>query len=245
MEHKTYGPYITLIAQHSHSSWLIDRLKINSEYNTFVRVSNEQDILSTLNNTPFNLIIIDEAFNVSEIFLAIKMANNINYRTPIIALIDHGNAEQRKNMIAIGFDDCLIKPLSADNLEETISFWRGHDIPAMYLSSVQTLLDNCRNNRKLAMTLYEKLFAALPQHVDLIETAIISKDLKLALDTTHTLNGYVKTCYLQPIEEAADRLEKSFINNKPELIDNNFLILKQRISTFLENQQLIFDFLEK
>lgn len=244
MQRFTSSPFFILVVQQEHPIWLTAKANSNNDFINLVLASHEQDILSALSNTTFNLILIDEAVHAAEIIPIIRMPGSINQHTPAIVLIGHDEAEHKKNLVAIGFDDCLIKPLTINNLEEATQFWQGFDETAIYLKAVQNLLDNCRNNRQLVLTLYEKLFMSLPQQVEVIETSLNNGDYQAALNTTHSLVGSVKTCYLQPIEEASVCLEKSFMQGTPELIDHHFSALKQRMQLFLSKREIILWYLE-
>ncbi|CAG7856588.1 hypothetical protein MCAMS1_01135 [biofilm metagenome] len=245
MQHKINKQFVTLIAQPDHPAWLKEKQASNSGNDLIILARSEQDTLSSLSNTLLGLIIIDESINTDLTITNLRSANAINSHTPTIAIINSNSAQHRKKMISLGYDDCLLKPFTIGDLEEIIRFWKGDEILTAYQCSIQNLLDNCRDNKELAMTLYEKLFATLPQHIELIETALKNNNYELALDTTHILNGSVKTCYLQPIEEISDCLEKSFIEEKYDLVEYHFLTLKDRIKTFLDNQQTILSYLEK
>jgi|GEM_PF-840930 len=245
MSTNNFQPFVTLVAQQDPPAWLIDKANKNNSFFSCVLAIQEQDILAKVISTVFNLIIIDENIIVGKIIPAIRNPQSLNLHTPAIALTPHTENDHKKHLITLGFDDCLPKPLINECLDETIRFWQGHNVQFDYLWSLKTLLDNCRNNRKLAISLYEKLFDSLPQQIDSIETAFGNGDFRLAYDITHKLNGSVKTCFLKPVGETADCLKKIFNENKPELIEPHFLALKQRIGVLLQNREKIFEFLEK
>lgn len=238
-------PFVILIAQPNHPDWLVNSANNSSGNIICVLADHKQDIVTKINSTGFNLIIIDETINAGEVISAIRKPKSLNQQTPSIALTGQTESVHKKHLISLGFDDCLPKPLMNDNLKELIEFWHGHEVQSGYLRSLQILLDNCRNNRKLAITIYEKLFDSLPQQIDMIEAALVNSDYRSALELTHKLNGAVKTCYLKPVEVVSDNLEKIFQQSQPELIDQQFLALKQSIGDFLQNRETIFEYLSK
>ncbi len=238
-------PFVTLVAQAKTTSLYIQDLQKCFDSNTVVWADTFDDTLAAVGNRQFDLIIIDLKLKGLDIIANIKAPDGINCTTPVIALIEIDEVNERKNIIKQGFDDCLVKPLSAYNLEETIAFWRGDNNWATYQESIQTLLANCRNNRTLAATLYKKLLETLPQQIDRIENALQAGDYSSIADSAHTLNGCIKTCYLKPLAGIAQNLETCVIEKNYDLVDGYFLMLKQKVRTFIDFQQQILDYLEK
>jgi HPt (histidine-containing phosphotransfer) domain-containing protein len=193
----------------------------------------------------FNLIIVDLDLGDFDLVSLAKNPSCINRNTPVIALLDEVDSAQKSKLIAAGFDDLLSKPLTADNLSEIMGFWCGSDGLSSFLNSIQTLLANCRNDRSLVIELYKKLFEELPQQIDRIEAALKTRQYQLALDVTHNLNGCVRTCYLQDIEELANALERCLIQKKYEFADGYFLMLQQQVSTFIDHRRPILDHLHE
>lgn len=213
-------------------------------YRTGLVIANTQEkALTAVTGELFNLIIVDLGLVDLGLVSLVKNTGCINCNTPTIALADKVDSIQRRTLIAAGFDDCLSKPLTADNLGELVQLWCSNDVLTSFLDSIQTLLANCRNNRVLVMALYKKLFEELPQQIDQIETALKTGQYQLAFDVTHNLNGCVRTCYLQDIEELANALEKCLIQKKYEFADGYFLMLQQGVSTFIDHRHPILDHL--
>lgn len=245
MQSNDLTPFVTLVAQAKSTSLFTQDLQKCFDSDTLVWADTFEDTLAAISKRQFNLIIVDLTLKGLDIISSVKTPNSVNYQTPVVALIDIDEINQRKNIIKQGFDDCLVKPLSVHNLEETIAFWRGNNNWTAYQESIQTLLTNCKNNRTLATTLYKKLFEALPQQIDRIDSALQSGDYPSALDPAHTLNGCIKTCYVKPLEEIAQNLETSVIEKNYDLVDGYFLMLKQKIRAFIDYERQILEYLEK
>jgi CheY-like chemotaxis protein len=209
-------------------------------------LTNTQDEASTaIAGRLFDLIIIDTDLNGFGLVSIAKSVGCINNNTPIIALTDKADSNQRSHLIAAGFDDCLLKPLTTDNLDEMISLWRKNDDLSSYLNSIQTLLAKCKNNRKLVLTLFNKLFEELPLQISCIEEALKNGQHQLAFDVTHKLNGSAKICCLQDLEESATALEACLIQKSHEYAEGYFLMLQQRISAVINQRHSILDHLNK
>ena len=200
----------------------------------------------------------------------IKEKQCINNDTPIIAITAHAQKNQYQAVIDAGFDDCLIKPIFALQLYKCISHLQPEvtelhpgtvqpndhkgegtinatkidrycQTEANDLNCVVELLTRTQQNRKLAKSLFERLFHELPQQIISIADALKKTDYALAADTTHKLHGSVSFCGLTNIQKAAFLLESSLLNHKSDLIENNFYALQDQVRHFLNAQKTIID----
>jgi DNA-binding NarL/FixJ family response regulator len=234
------GKFVTLLAHDLYSALQIQELR--DIYGSTLILTNTQDETSiAIAGKLFNLIIVDTDLNGFGLVTLAKSIGCINYNTPIIALTDKADSSQRRHLIAAGFDDCLLKPLTADNLDEIVKFWRENDVLSSSLNSIQTLLAKCKNNRSLALALFNKLFEELPLQISCIEEALKNGQHQLAFDITHKLNGSAKICCLQDIEKTANALEECLIQKRYEYADGYFLMLQQRISVLINQRHPILD----
>lgn len=239
-----HGQFVTLLAHDLCPALQIQHVRSLCG-STLVMTKTQNETSAAIASKLFNLMIVDLNLNGLELVACAKQSNCINRNTPIIALTDKTDTSQRRNLIAAGFDDCLLKPLTADNLGELINFWRENDVLTSSLNSIQTLLAKCNNNRGLVLTLCKKLFEELPLQISCIEDALKNRRYQLAFEVTHKLNGSAKICCLQDIEESATALENSLIQKKYEYADGYFLMLQQRISVFISQRQPILDHLDR
>jgi CheY-like chemotaxis protein len=236
--------FLILIAYDCSNALPIQHLRIEYGSN-LVLTSTQNETKDKITSKEFNLIIVDLNLGGLSLLRLAKAENSINSQTPIIALVDKENSSKRKAIIANGFDDCLIKPLNADDLNDSIMLWRKNDGIESFIASIQALLANSRGNHSLALTLYKKLFDLLPQQIGQIENAIKTGQYQLAFDITHSLNGVVRTCYLQDLEKLATTLEACLIQKNYDFADGYFLMLQQKINLFINHRQAILDHLEK
>jgi CheY-like chemotaxis protein len=237
------GQFVTLIAHNSYTAFHVQHTR-HIYGSNFVLTNTQNETSIAIAGKLFNLIIVDTDLNGFGIVSLAKNTNCINCNTPIIALTDIADSSQRSNLIAAGFDDCLLKPLTADNLDEIINLWRKNDALTSSLNSIQDLLDKCNNNCSLVLTLCTKLFEELPLQISCIAEALKNGQHQLAFDVTHKLNGSAKICCLQDIEKTANALEECLIQNSYEYADGYFLRLQQGISAFISQRQFILDYLD-
>jgi HPt (histidine-containing phosphotransfer) domain-containing protein len=203
----------------------------------------QNEAASTISGQLFNLILIDLALNAPSLLFLAKSFDCINYDTPIIAMAENLDQNQKQMLLTEGFDDCVLKPLNTDHLEELIKFWRENDNLTPYIDSIEILLSKTKNNIRLVNVLYEKLFEELPIQIITIENAIKIGDYKTAFEATHHLNGSAKTCYLIEIADIANSLEMSLVQNNFEYADGFFWMLKQNVSSFIKHRKSILEFL--
>lgn len=104
---------------------------------------------------------------------------------------------------------------------------------------IELLLHKTKNNRKLALTIFIKLFAELPAQLVDISTAIKHQQLTTAKDITHMLHGSVSFCGLMDLQESAKKLEISLLNNDQKAAQQYLNELKLSIAEFLSQQQAI------
>lgn len=208
---------------------------------TLVLTDSLDETLTAIANKLFGLIIIDLELADFD-FISLAISNDcINYHTPVIALLNWDDSIQKKNSIADGFDDCLVKPLIPSNLNNAIMMWREDDALTSSANAMEALLTKTRNNHALVFTLFKKLFEELPQQIGQIEVALKTAQYQFAIDVTHKLNGAAIICCLNHIEIPATALEKCLLQTNYEESENHFFMLKKRISLFLSHRQEILD----
>jgi HPt (histidine-containing phosphotransfer) domain-containing protein len=169
----------------------------------------------------------------SEIIARIKDPLCKNNKTPIIAAINPTQEIQKEEQYL--FEDWLIKPISEERLNEVIDLWQTKTLALAY---IQSILNRTKNNRSLTATLFEKLFKELPLQTIEIKTALENKQYDLAQEITHKLNGSVSFCGLMDIQQSANALESSLINNYAN-IHQQFITLEQYTLNFTRHQETI------
>jgi CheY-like chemotaxis protein len=233
--------FVTLIAHNDNPALPIKQLR-GSCNSTLVLTSTQHGTATAIANSLFDLIIIDIDLIGLGIISQAKSASCINCQTPVIALVNKDDDAQRKNLVAAGFDDCLTKPLTNDNLNEVVAQWRETDVLSSYVDSAQTLLDTFRNDKDIVLTLYSKIFEELPKLMDQVELALKTVDYDAAFHATHKINASAKICYMKSIEEMAMALESCLIQKKYEFVDGYFTMLQQSVSAFVDYREIILDY---
>jgi HPt (histidine-containing phosphotransfer) domain-containing protein len=219
----------------------INHLYLKSfRYNITV-VNKHDDILLHIETTQFDLILFDLAESSygritwqSELITRIKDPLCINNKTPIIAVINPEEGSQIEKQCLIEFDEWLIKPITKELLNRTTERWQ-----AKALGYTQIILSKTKNNQRLALTIFEKLFEELPLQITGIKDALGNNQFDLAKEITHKLNGSVSFCGLMDIQQSANYLESNLLNNNYANIHQQFMILQRSVLTFTRHQKAI------
>lgn len=229
----------------------INRLLLHSQLNNYCSnitlAADGKAALSYLQQIKYDLILLDiqmPYFSGIELIKLIKQPGSLNQSSPFIAITAHAQSHQRKILINAGFDECLIKPILMEQLEELLNLWLP--IPSTDSTSnakmhnyVSALLEKSSGNITLAKTIFNKLFIELPEQIILINQALKTNNLIDAQELTHKLHGSVSFCGFSDIKLLANNLEISFSENNSDLIHKNFNLLNVKIAAFIKQKDSI------
>jgi HPt (histidine-containing phosphotransfer) domain-containing protein len=233
-------PFITLLAYADNKT-----LPVNLIDSALITPSSEQETLTLITNELFNLIIFDpDLYRLSIASLA-KTSDCINSNTPLIALVEQENTEKTRHLIDSGFDDCVLKPLTSNVLNELIALWRNDSESASYLESPQTLLKIFKGNKDVILAIYDKLFEELPEQIVLISAALKKKEYDVVFNATHKIHASTKICFLRSIEDIAKGLEDCITHNNHKNAEGYFSMLQRSVDALISHRPLILDHIEK
>lgn len=130
--------------------------------------------------------------------------------TPIIALTAHALADERRKLLKCGMNDYLTKPISPEQLRESILKWTGRTLAPLAPAAQQQpgnvqpaeprILDRDEGLRlaagkaELAQDMLDMLMQSLPADREQIERSYQSGDLSAVLETVHRLHGATRYC---------------------------------------------------
>jgi len=228
-------PFSVFIADNSGTTPVL--LKNHSPH--VVWAKDQQETRSLVQTIVFKLILLNLNSNGLELIKFIKRADCVNNQTPVIGLIDASGHFTKKSIIAAGFDDCLITPLTADQIHELFDLWQIAGYSTDALAYVEIMLKKTHNNRSLTLTVLKKLFEELPQQIAVIKEALANNQYTVAKETTHKLHGSISLCGFTDMEKSANSLESCLINKNYQAIDSHFLLLQQNILNFTSKQPAI------
>jgi HPt (histidine-containing phosphotransfer) domain-containing protein len=237
-------PFITLIA-HKQCTTLQILQETNLCHGACMFTDTFDETSTAIASKIFNLIIVDLDLGGIEIVSLARNPGCINCDVPIIALIDTDDLALRRKLTVAGFNDSLLKPLTAATLDTAIKHWYSTDELVSSLQSIETLLAKCKNDRNLVIKICNKLFEELPLQLADIEDALKNDLYQQAFDVTHKISGSAKICSLQKIADFSTALEKYIYEKKTAEAKRCFLTLRQHITILLSQQEAIIDYLHR
>lgn len=199
---------------------------------------------SLLTSIKFDLILLNPNLVGESFIQSVKNLGHFNCNAPIIALTGAISTPQRQNLIAEGFDDCQVVPLTAKSFSEISNLWLGATQLEGVINSIRKLLAKVNNNCNLVLTLWEHLLAELPVQIFSLEQAVKNKEFENAYEIIHKMNGSVKICCLSEIELLTSELEKDLTLKQYETVDNNSKLLSMKLALLLNQRQQIFNYLK-
>ncbi|MEN8259154.1 MAG: ATP-binding protein [Pseudomonadota bacterium] len=185
-----------------------------------------------------------------EIISTFKNKSTPNSDTTTVAVTAHALPKQRQVIINGGFDECLIKPVLAEQLHEIIQRHfpeRADRAPLTDAKSsspsiemyVNSMLEKAQGDRELARTLFGTLFSELPEQLVNIESMLSQSKLEAARLTTHKLHGTMAFCGFSDIKEAACALESALLADHSPDLPAYFGRLKSEASALLNAEREI------
>ncbi len=170
----------------------------------------------------FNIIFMDiQMPEMDGVETTEKIRALANYRhVPIIAVTAHALPEERAMFEHSGFNECLIKPIEEQPLQEIVDRWVQLPILAISENHLpESLKKKFKGNEPLAREMLQMFYNELPTHITAIEGALGNNDLKSLRQRVHKLHGAVAYLMLDPIVQMANELETALKQN--EQIDDD------------------------
>ncbi|MCD2450702.1 response regulator [Methylicorpusculum oleiharenae] len=189
----------------------------------------------------FDLVLLDlkmPGYTGHDLIKIIRAPGSPNLNTPVVAITAHAQKEQLSGIIAEGFDECLIKPVLREHLDETLSLWLPMSQPSdkkrVYAGQ---LLAKTYNDRNLAATLLTKLCEELPQLSAQASNLFKINDLDEARNSIHKLHGSVSFCGLTNFQAVARQIEDGLLTQNYASIEDDFQQLNTLIQQLLDIKQ--------
>ncbi|MCP4040454.1 MAG: hypothetical protein GY731_00665, partial [Gammaproteobacteria bacterium] len=141
-------------------------------------------------------------------------------RTPIIAVTAHAFAEERKQFLEAGLDDCIIKPLDEQSLWQVVDYWTGLGNARMVENGVvpgradlvydrEGALKVTGGKEDIADEMWNMLLAELPEYQERFADHNFRADRDKLREQAHKLRGAASYCGVSALAMAVGALEKS------------------------------------
>ncbi len=232
------------IADDNEINRLLLKSQLESRSDDITLAEDGKQALALLRQRKYQLILLDlqmPHYNGLELLKIIKRTDCINHNTPVVAITAHAQSHQRKKLIDAGFDECLIKPVMSDQLNEVLNLWQPRLQPTHAYSSTDNdylaqMLEKTSQNKQLAEVLFNKLFNELPGQVRMIQDALDDSEWDKANKIIHKLHGSVGFCGFSVLKEAAQRVEIDLSDGKFDKAKASFTDLQNKIDRFMEHK---------
>ncbi len=156
----------------------------------------------------------------------IRTMQNMNSSTPIIALSAHISADEANELIQIGFNDYLTKPIIKNSLIKIINKWIYNTDPQNEIKKPiidwNLSLKLANNKSDLAEEMLSLLIQTLPIEFSNIKTAYLNSNYSELLQHVHKLHGAVCYCGVPRLKEAIAAFEVSLKQNKLQSVAELF-----------------------
>ncbi len=199
---------------------------------------NGKEALDLLNQTQYDLVLMDlqmPYYGGEELIKMIKKNGHLNAQTPVIATTANAQPQKQKQLINDGFDQCLIKPIVKDQLNEVLALWCQ---PCQSEANAQEfairMLKKTLQDKTLARSLLQKLFNELPQQITQINANLKTRDYTTALEITHRLHGSVRFCGFIQLSTLAEKLENNLSTHSFQTLPADFSELQQGVEHFVK-----------
>ncbi len=237
------------IADDNEINRLLLKSQLENRSDNITLAEDGKQALALLQQHQYRLILLDlqmPFYNGMELLERIKQPGCINHNTPVIAITAHAQSHQRKKLIDAGFDECLIKPILLEQLDEVLNVWQPANKPSIPTSIspdniifINQMLEKTAQNKELAGVLFNKLFLELPEQINEIERALDTDNNAKATEITHKLHGSVGFCGFKELQKAAFQLESNLSDQKTDCIESSLANLKQLVDDFITLQASI------
>ncbi|MFC3093770.1 hybrid sensor histidine kinase/response regulator [Alteromonas sediminis] len=170
----------------------------------------------------FDIILMDVQMPNMDGLSASKLIRKteLNIGTPIIAVTAHAFKEEQDRLLASGMDDYLPKPISLEELIETMYRWCETDTPNTVSDHKVLDLDlastRANNNAHTSKMMLQEFLSIIPDTVEVITSLHAKADHTNLLHEIHRLHG--ASCYTgaPEIQSLANQIE---INLKKQEIE--------------------------
>ncbi len=191
-----------------------------------VTVANGREAVQKTQEQHFDLFFVDLFMPDTDGFQAttqIRAGESDGRHLPIIALTADSRPATRERALAAGLDDCLIKPVTENDLRQVIETTLnpgGKPFPdpvpqaptpasPPMVRDLERAVRIAGENRQLADTMYAALLERLPKAIADLWEAVRRGDINLVQAQAHGLRGGVAYCSLPALGLALEQLEKA------------------------------------
>lgn len=165
-----------------------------------------------------------------------SLSHSVNKSTPIIALSAHISEEESEQLIHVGFNDYLTKPIIKNSLMNMIKKWISQP-PTVNNQPVidwQLGIKLANNKKDLAEEMLSLLVKTLPDEFATIKAAYDTHNHKELLQSTHKLHGAVCYCGVPRLKNSIAALETALKKNDLNDVPTLFVQFEKEVMAVLK-----------
>ncbi len=224
------GKHILCVDDNIHNANLVSALFSNTKAHLVI-AHDGTEALQLIEKQKFDLILMDlrmPKMDGMEALKYIRGSQNLNTTTPVIALSAHIADDEYKNLMALGFNDYLIKPVIKTTLFKIVTKWiqdsakkvgQTHpDFEDLPVIDWQLGMKLAGHKKELAEEMLNLLTENLIQEVHLIKQSNESQDYSEAQRRLHKLHGAVCYCGTPRLKKAIAALETAFKQSRMDVV---------------------------
>jgi len=203
-----------------------------SDFSVTTRIANSgKESIELCKKTEFDLIFMDIQMPDMDGLEATKIIRKINLhykKSPIIALTAHAMKGEKHRLLKEGMDDYLTKPISQEQLKESIKKWTNKMISLKNSEPIETIslqnttelsidwqlsLKNAGGRDDLAKDMLKMLVESFPEARSLIQKHLDANDVKKLLGQVHKLHGATAYCGVPELKSLTLQYESQLKTN--------------------------------
>ncbi|MFM8333587.1 MAG: ATP-binding protein [Candidatus Methylumidiphilus sp.] len=199
----------------------INRLLLREQLRGFaaetVEAGNGSEALEHLRQQRFDVVLLDlqmPLMDGQQVLRELRGYPGPNRHVTVIAITAYCAPGQRETVIAEGFDDCLIKPITQGQLLAFLATRLGlapsqPSADATCAAYALAIIERAGGNADLAGLITRKIYAELPDSLRQTQAALRHRDREAAQNAVHKINGAAAFAGLLAIRQAAVALESA------------------------------------
>jgi len=220
-------------------------------------VADGQEAIQTLNDVPYDFILMDCQMPERDGFEATRMirsgyAGQKNAAIPIIAMTAYALKGDREKCIEAGMDAYISKPFQLEELERVLDKVLGLDFssieaPASHRSKTENtqsnvfdekgFLERLGGDKETANELVSLFMVDIPKQLETLREALEKADYETALHIAHRIHGASMNISAIGMRKSAGALETALRENRPIEIGELFT----RLENALEHLRVHFE----
>lgn len=220
------GKNILCVDDNPHNANLVSALLQQTQASVFI-AHDGIEALQIADRQDFDLILMDirmPRMDGYETLKHIRNSDNLNSKTPIIALSAHISIDESTDLTHKGFNDYLTKPIARNSLLAILKKWifQKPSTDTKQVIDWDLGIKLANNKREVAEEMLLLLIETLPLEVSEIKQAYDARHYSELLQKIHKLHGAVCYCGVPRLKEAIATLETMLKKNKYDDIDQLF-----------------------